>query len=131
MSVPGASSTRPKPPARPQLTSTVLVLEALLVLFAALAADGLDVAPADVVWPITGALAVVLLGLSRLVAAPGGYLGGSIAQVLVIACGIAVPLMYLLGILFAALWVTAYRLGGRIDSERAAYDAAHRDDPPA
>lgn len=131
MSVPAASSIRPKPPARPQLTSTVLVLEALLVLFAALAADGLDVAPADVVWPIAGALAVVLLGLSRLVTAPGGYIGGSIAQVLVIACGIAVPLMYLLGILFAALWVAAYRIGGRIDSERAAYDAAHRDDPSA
>lgn len=131
MSMHAASSTRPKRPARPQFTSTILVLEALLVLFAALTADGLGVAPTDVVWPIAGALAVVLLGLSRLVTAPGGYIGGSIAQVLVIACGIAVPMMYLLGILFAALWITAYRLGGRIDSERAAYDAAHREDPQA
>lgn len=116
---------RPKRPAKPQFASTILVLEAVLVLFAALTAFGLDSVPPGVLWPVAGALFLVLVVLSRLVTAPGGYVAGSVAQVVVIACGVAIPLMYALGLLFAVLWFVALRLGGRIDRERAAYDAAH------
>lgn len=116
---------RPKRPAKPQFASMILVLEGVLVLFAALTVHGLgDVRP-EVLWPVAGALFVVLVVLSRLVTAPGGYVAGTIVQVAVIACGLAIPLMYALGALFAVLWFVALRLGGRIDAERAAYDAAH------
>jgi ammonia channel protein AmtB len=73
-------------------------------------------------------MAVVLVVLSRLVTAPGGYVAGSVAQLLVVACGVVVPLMYALGVLFAVLWVVSLRLGARIDRERAEYDAAHPDE---
>lgn len=101
------------------------MLEGVLVVFAALTADGLDAVPAGPLWTVAGVMFLVFLLLSRLVAAPGGYIAGSVAQLLVLACGVVVPIMYLLGLLFVVLWVAAYRLGGRIDAERAIYDAAH------
>lgn len=116
---------RAKRPAKPQFTSMILVLEGVLVLFAAVTAYGLGAVRPGVLWPVAGALVLVLLVLSRLVTAPGGYVAGSIAQVLVLACGLVLPAMYALGGLFLVLWVVALRLGGRIDRERAAYDAAH------
>lgn len=103
----------------------ILVLEGVLVLFAAVTADGLGAVRPGVLWPVAGAMVLVLLVLSRLVTAPGGYVAGSIAQILVLACGLVLPAMYALGGLFLVLWVVALRLGGRIDRERAAHDAAH------
>lgn len=119
---------RRKKPAKPQFTSTILLLEGVLVLFAALTAYGLQVLPAGVIWTVAGIMFVVFVVLSRLVTAPGGYVAGSIAQVLVLACGLVIPMMYLLGVVFIALWISAYRLGARIDAERAAYDAEHPDE---
>ncbi len=116
---------RPKRPAKPQFTSMILVLEGVLVLFAALTAYGLASLPAGVLWSVAGALFLLLVVLSRLVTVPGGYVAGSVAQVLVLACGFVLPAMFALGALFVLLWVVALRLGGRIDRERAAFDAAH------
>jgi len=48
----------------------------------------------------------------------------------VIACGFAVPLMFLVGGIFVVLWIVSLRLGGRIDRERAAYDAEHPETAP-
>lgn len=131
MSMHASRPVRPKRPAQPQFTSMILVLEGVLVLFAALTAHGLESLPAGVLWPVAGAMFLVFLLLSRLVAVPGGYVAGSVAQVLVLACGFVLPAMFVLGGLFVVLWVAALRLGGRIDRERAAYDAAHpvADDP--
>ncbi len=95
------------------------------MLFAALTAYGLAVLPAAVIWTVAGVMFLVFVLLSRMVTLPGGYIAGSIAQVLVLACGFVIPMMFLLGVVFIALWVAAYRLGSRIDAERAAYDAAH------
>ena len=126
---------RQKRPAKPQFTSMILVLEGVLVLFAALTAYGL--AQAGVVaaspaalWTVAGAVFVVLVVLSRLVTAPGGYVAGSVAQVVVIACGFVIPLMFALGLLFAVLWFVSLRLGARIDRERAAFDAEYPDQTP-
>lgn len=126
---PAAEEPRRKRPAREQFASTVLVLEAVLVLFAGLVGHGLRVAPIGTVWAVAGSLAVVLVILSRFVAAPGGTAAGSIVQVLVLATGLVVPLMVVLGGLFVVLWVVALQLGSRIDRERAAWDAAHPEQP--
>lgn len=125
MSQPAPRPVRRKKPAKPQFTSTILLLEGVLVLFAALTAYGLAVLPAAVIWTVAGVMFLVFVLLSRMVTLPGGYIAGSIAQVLVLACGFVIPMMFLLGMVFIALWVAAYRLGSRIDAERAAYDAAH------
>ena len=42
-----------------------------------------------------------------------------------LAVGFFVPMMFVVGGIFVVLWVVALRLGGRIDRERAEYDAAH------
>jgi len=42
-----------------------------------------------------------------------------VLQVPVVAVGVAVPMMLVMGGIFAVLWVVALRLGGRIDRERA------------
>lgn len=126
---------RPKRPAKPQFTSMILVLEGVLVLFAALTAYGLSQAgvvsasPA-VLWTVAGVLFVVLVLLSRMVTRPGGYVAGSVAQVVVIACGVVIPAMYALGALFALLWFASLRLGGRIDAERAEFDRLYPDQTP-
>lgn len=131
---------KPKRSARVQFASTTLVLEAFVLLFATLAAYGLRTVPslwpsgvapsATAVWVAGGVFVVVLLVLSRLVSAPGGYLAGTLVQLPVVATGFAVPMMFVLGGLFAVLWVVALRLGSRIDRERAAYDAAHPSTAP-
>jgi hypothetical protein len=125
-----APTVRRKRHARPQFASSVLLLEAILVLFATLTAYGLAAArqtvfSAGTAWLVGGALMVVLAVLSRTVTRPGGYVAGSVAQVLVLAAGVVMPMMAVVGAVFVIMWVVALRLGGRIDRERAAWDAAH------
>ena len=128
MTVP--APVRRKRPALPQLASSVLMLEAFLVLFATLVAYGLAAASSTAlstraVWLLGGALRVVLGVLSRTVTRRGGYVAGSVAQVLVLAVGVVVPVVVVVGGVFVIMWVVALRLGGRIDRERAEWDAAH------
>lgn len=128
------SSTTPavrrKRPAKPQFTQTILVLEAFVVLFATLAVHGLRVYPTGPVWLVGGVLLVLLLVASGLVGRPGGYVVGWVLQGWLVAAALLVPagardLAVITVLVFVALWAVALRLGGRIDRERAEYDAAH------
>lgn len=123
--VPDGQAVRRKRPAKPQFTQTILILEAVVVFFATLVAYGLRIAPVATVWWVGGTLSLVLILLSGMVSRPGGYLAGSIVQVFVLAGGFAIPMMFAVGLIFVVLWAVALRLGGRIDRERAEYDAAH------
>lgn len=69
-----------------------------------------------------GAACLLLAGMLRSEAA---YVVGWAVQVGAIALGLLVPTMFFLGVVFAALWATAYLLGRRIERERAAAYAAH------
>lgn len=131
---------KPRKPAKVQFAATVLQLEAFAVLFAALALHGLRdsvyergplvLGSTAALWTVAGVLFVVLVVLSRLVARPGGYVAGSVAQVPVLAMGLLLPMMFVVGGVFVAMWVVSLRLGGRIDRERAEYDAAHPETAP-
>lgn len=137
--VPG-DRIKPKPSALVQFTSTVLACEAFLVLFVALSAFGLRGSPfgrgpvqtdsAALIWGVGGGIALLLLVLSRLTRRPAGIVGGTLAQVVVVATGLVVPLGFVVNIVFAVMWVMALRLGSRVDRERAAYDAEHPDTAP-
>ena len=48
-------------------------------------------------------------------------------QVLVIAAGVIVPVMYFLGAIFAALWVIGILLGRRVAAASAQEDTAQED----
>lgn len=101
-----------------QFAATILVLEAFVVLFAALVAHGLRAAPGGVIWGVGGSLALSLVLVSGQLRGPAGYRVGSALQVPVLAAGVVVPTMLVVGGVFAVLWVVALRLGGRIDAER-------------
>jgi hypothetical protein len=53
------------------------------------------------------------------------YLLGWAIQVAAIGLGFVVPMMFVLGAVFALLWGTAYFLGRKIERERAAAYAAY------
>jgi hypothetical protein len=48
-------------------------------------------------------------------------------QVLVIAAGVVVPAMYVLGAVFAALWITGIWLARRLQTPAASAPPAHSD----
>ncbi|WNB84937.1 DUF4233 domain-containing protein [Cellulomonas sp. ATA003] len=136
---PAAAPARRRRSARRQFAATTLAMEAFVVLFGTLVAYGLRVAPPGVLWAVGGGLAFVLLLLSGMLRAPGGYLAGTLVQIPVLASGFVllfapVPgggfgatILFVISAVFVALWVFSLRVGGRIDRERAEWDAAHAD----
>ena len=69
-------------------------------------------------------LAVVCLLLAGMLRAEWAYTLGWVVQVAAIGLGFVVPLMFVLGAIFALLWGTGYFLGRKIERERAAAYAA-------
>lgn len=66
-----------------------------------------------------GVLALACLVAAGLLGRPWGYGVGHLLQVAMIALGVLSLPMLFIGIVFAALWITAYVLGLRIDRDRA------------
>jgi hypothetical protein len=71
-------------------------------------------------------LAVVCLLLAGMLRAPWAYAAGYVVQVAAIGLGFVIPMMFLLGGLFAALWWAADHLGRKIEREKAEAWAAYR-----
>jgi hypothetical protein len=65
---------------------------------------------------VGGAAAVLPLVAAALLRSRVGYVLGWIAQVAGLALGLLTPLMFIVGTLFAAVWVLAFVLGKRLDS---------------
>jgi hypothetical protein len=91
-----------------RLCGTVLAMEAVVLLLAIVPAKMLGHVNGGKAAAVCGGIAVVALVLS-------GYIGrkrwalyaGSALQLLVIAAGVLVPpALYILGVIFAALWIT-------------------------
>lgn len=99
--------------------SSVLVSEALVVLFATFAAYGLDLAAPAVVFAVGGVVLFWCVLAAALLRSRAGYVLGSLVQVVLLATGFAIGMMFVLGAVFGALWVVALRSGRRIDAERA------------
>jgi hypothetical protein len=99
-----------------QLCGTVLVMEAIVIGLAIPVAIVLEHANHGLAGGIGGGLAVCAVLIGGLVGRPrmGWALwAGTVLQVLVIAAGVVVPAMYVLGVIFAALWVTGIWLARR------------------
>lgn len=76
-------------------------------------------------------LALACILLAGMLRHEGAYYAGWAIQVAAVALGFVVPLMFLLGAIFALLWGTAYFLGKKIERERSAAFAAHQDARPS
>lgn len=103
------------------LGSLVMVFQAVVVFFATLVGFGLQVYPDPaVIWGVGLGISVALMIFPVFLGKPGSYLLGWIMQLVVLALGVWVPLMYLLGIVFLALWAWGMIAGGTIDKAREA-----------
>ncbi|HEX9623171.1 MAG TPA: DUF4233 domain-containing protein [Streptosporangiaceae bacterium] len=101
-----------------RLSATVLILEALVIALAIVPAVKLsDATPlsAGLAAGVATLAAIVLAALARRKLAVT-LVGGSLLQVLVIVSGVILPVMYILGGIFALLWVTGIWLGHRVEN---------------
>lgn len=96
------------------LASSVLVGEAFVVFFATLVATDLSDIDDGALWLVGGGAAVACLLVAGLLRYQWAYIAGSLLQVLVIAAGVVVPVMFFLGAIFALLWGLAIYLGRRV-----------------
>ena len=102
-----------------RLCSTVLIMEAVVVALAIVPSIALGHMNGGTAGAIGGAIAVLAIGLAGCVGRPGmrwALYAGSVLQLLVIAVGVVMPAMYVLGVIFAALWFTGIWLGRKVES---------------
>jgi len=101
-----------------RLCATVLIMEAIVAGLAIPVAVQIDHAPAAAAGAAGGAAAAAAALLAALARRrlPWTIVGGSVLQALVIAAGAVVPVMYFLGAIFGALWVTGIWLGRLVES---------------
>lgn len=132
------STVTPDQPPRPQgkftwrMLATVLGAQSLVIFFGALTSRGLDPDQEPVVAGLTPfvlmcVLAVVALVGAGLMKRPFGIAFGWGVQVLSILCGVFVPMMIIVGVMFAVLYGYCQRIGRRIDREQAAQAATQQE----
>ena len=122
-----------KPATRPRrersasesLLSIALALEAILVFFVALTAFGLRALEPLPAFLGGAALIVALILASRLVRYPWGVGLGWALQVVLLATGILLPIMFVIAAGFIAIWVFCFIKGRQLDAAKAAYLAAN------
>ena len=106
------------------LCASVLAFEALVVALAIVPALTLTDAHHTLI--LVGGLTVVVLCVlaAAMLRSPTGYVLGSAVQVLVVAGGLVLPVMFFLGGLFALLWISAILVARRAEVVLAAKRAA-------
>ena len=102
------------------LCSSTLIAEAMVVGFAGLVAMHLSDVSGATLWTVCGIAMAVCVLLCGVLARPGAVAVGWVLQLALIASGAVVGMMYVLGIVFAALWWASVHYGRRIDTIKAA-----------
>jgi hypothetical protein len=105
---------------RRSFCASVLGLEGFVVFFAVLVAAALSDLSTALVVGVGITLAIACVATAALLRHRWAYAVGTALQIALVLCGFVVPTMFFLGALFAALWVVAWQLGGRLDAEKAA-----------
>ena len=110
--------------------STVLLLEAFVVLFGTLAVFGLrrNEFPPALIFGVGIGLCLVFIFTCAVLTKPWGVGLGWILQLVLILAGIVEPTMYVVGLLFAISWWYGIRIdreAAKREREQAACDAAH------
>jgi hypothetical protein len=101
-----------------RLCATVLILESIVIALAIVPAIKLEHASPPAAGLAGGLAAVFAITLAAVARRhlPWTLTGGSTLQVLIISAGVVVPVMYILGGIFALLWITGIWLGYRVES---------------
>lgn len=105
------------------MCSSTLVLEAVVVLLAIAPTIVLTDLPAG--WVAAGgvALAVAAVLVAGSLRRPGAYRAGFVVQAVVLATGFVLPAMFLVGVVFTALWVVSWLLGRRMEQDKVRWAA--------
>ncbi|MCX7522233.1 DUF4233 domain-containing protein [Microbacterium sp. STN6] len=103
--------------AQRSLAQIVLGFELVVVFLGALVVFGLKAAPAA--WALGGgaALIVVMAATIGLLRYRWAYVIGWLVQLAVIAGGILVPMLYIVGVIFTAIWTWCMITGARLDRQ--------------
>lgn len=104
------------------LGSMLMAFESFVVFFATLVAFGLKVADGPTVWAVGLSLSFLFIMTPAILGKKFSYAWGWFLQIVVVALGIWVPLMYVIGGIFVCLWAWAMIAGGTIDKARAVLD---------
>lgn len=91
-----------------------------MIWFALLAAATLSDVSLALLLVVGVGLALACLVTAGLLRYRWAYVVGTLLQVALVLSGFVVPTMFFLGAIFLILWVVAWRLGGRLDEEKAA-----------
>ncbi len=100
------------------LTSIALGLEAILVVFVMLTAFGLKALPPVAAFAGGVGLIVALLIVAGLLRYSWGVWLGWVLQVALIATGIFLPVMFVVGAAFAAIWTFCFVKGRQLDKAK-------------
>jgi hypothetical protein len=103
-----------------RLCGTVLGMEAVVMLLTIVPAKVLEHVHGGEAAAVGCGLAVIALLLAGIVGRPGmgwALIAGSLYQILVISAGALLPVMYVLGAIFGALWITGIWLARRIEQQ--------------
>lgn len=106
---------------RPVL-SAILVFEAIVVGLAIPVAVSLGGVSGGLAGAVGGGVAVACVVVTALLRYPFGRWAGSILQVVTVALGFVVSLMFVLGIVFGALWFACLMADRRIAAAQARRD---------
>jgi hypothetical protein len=93
-----------------RVAGSVLIFEAIVIVLAIPVAINVSGVPAGPAIAAGLALAVAALVVAARVDRPGGVAAGWVVQALVLVSALVVPVMIVLGGMFAALWYGALRL---------------------
>ena len=104
-----------------RLCGTVLGMEAVIVALCIVPAMVLQHVRGGVAGGIGGGIAIAAIVLAGLVGKrKWALIAGSILQLLVIAAGVVLPAMYVLGVIFSALWFGGIKLARKWEAAEAA-----------
>jgi len=107
------------------MCAAVLALEAVVLGLTSPVMIAVSKVPTATALVVGLGLALACLLVAGMLRSERAYLAGWAIQVAAVALGVVVPIMFVLGAIFALLWGTAYLLGRKIERERAAAYAAY------
>ncbi|MFF4583903.1 DUF4233 domain-containing protein [Streptomyces sp. NPDC001388] len=105
------------------LCSSTLIGEFFIIGFAGLVAMKDPDLTTSTVWTVCGIAMFLSVLLCGAVTRPAGVALGWALQIALVASGFFVPMMFIIGVLFAGLWWASVHYGRKVDEAKARFAA--------
>jgi hypothetical protein len=105
------------------LCASTLIGEFFVIGFAGLVAMKNPDLSMAAVWTVSGIAMLLTVLLCGMITRPGGVQLGWALQLGLIASGLVVPTMFILGAVFAGLWWASVHFGRKVDAAKARFAA--------